>query len=348
MTPLAPTDSVDTHDAISERAADFLERRRFEEWSDANQAELDAWIAESFLHRAAYLRVEGAVTYTQHLAAVHAFKMGPKLPQLAPGSGRKLNYRRFVFPILAAASIGLFAAIGIPLANYLLQSPVRTFTTDVGGRTLLRFADGTEFELNTDTAVRYRMTNRERIVWLDKGEVWFHVAHNPKNPFAVVVGKHQIADIGTEFLIRRGSSRIEVALLAGGAALSTDGVQTAMLRPGDDAIAASISVSVTRKTAQELADKLAWRHGLLVFRNAELADAVREINRYYTTKLVIADSSIADLKFTGEIKDDNLEGFLYLAQSVMKLHVDRQGKEILLSREVPEKAKRAARAAHSL
>jgi transmembrane sensor len=335
-------------DAISLRAADFFEQRRFGEWTDADQAELDAWIAESFLHRAAYLRVKGIVAYTEHLAAVHTFKVGPNSNEAASHGDGKFLGRWLVLPLLAAASIILSITLGIPFVSSLMQPPDRTYSTEVGGRTLLKFADGTEIDLDTDTVVRFRMTNQERTVWLEKGEGWFHVAHNAANPFNLIVGKHRVVDLGTEFLVRRGSDRMEVALLNGRASLNAEGGPIAMLTPGEDAIVTPVSVSVTRKTQQELADELAWRRGALVFRSTRLADAVREVNRYNQTKLVIADPSIADLKFTGEIRNDNFEGFLHIAQSMMKLRVDREGNQILISRGQRDETKRAAGVKRSL
>jgi transmembrane sensor len=213
-----------------------------------------------------------------------------------------------------------------------MEPPDRTYSTDVGGRTLLSFADHTQIELNTDTLVRYRMTSKERTVWLEHGEAWFHVAHDAANPFAVVIGRHRVTDLGTEFLVRRGADGMEVALLKGRAALSTEGAQTATLRPGDDAFATRVSMSVIRRTPQELADELAWRRGVLAFRNTSLAEVVREFNRYNTTKLVIADPSIAGEKISADLKTDDYEGFLQLAQAVFNLRADREGKVIVISR----------------
>jgi transmembrane sensor len=327
------------NDAISQRAADFFERRRFGEWNDTNRVELDAWLAESNLHRAAYLRVEGIVAYTQRLAALRP----PKAAGSVPGSNGEIMHRWFVLPFLAAASLALFAALGIPLVISLMKSPDRTYSTDVGGRTLLSFADHTQIELDTDTVVRFRITGEERTVWLERGEAWFNVSHNAANPFTVIVGKHRVTDLGTEFVVRRGSNGMEVALLNGRAMLNTEDMPSTMLTPGDDAVATPISVSVTRKTQQELADALAWRQGMLVFRNTRLSDVVREFNRYNDTKLVISDPSIAGVKITVELKTDHYQDFLQLAQTMLNLRVDRKGNDILLSRKSPEKMKRTAR-----
>ena len=327
-------------DAISRRAADYFQRRRFWDWSESDQAELDAWLAESFLHRVAYLRVEGIVARTAELAALDSSEAAGD----AAVARSRFPYRRFLLPLLVAASVALFAGYGIPFVTSLLQPPDRIDSTDVGGRTILSFADRTQIELNTNTAVRLRMTTAERIVWLEKGEAWFHVTHDAAHPFTVIVGGHRITDLGTEFLVRRDADNVDVTLLTGRASLSTEGTQTATLNPGEEAVATPATLSITRKTPEELADELAWRRGVLVFRDTRLADAVREINRYNTIKLVIADPSIADVRFNGKVKNDDLEDFLDLAQVAMKLRTDRQGNDIFLSRAVPGKAGRAAHA----
>jgi len=339
MTTPGPATASEMHDANAPSAAVYLERQRFGEWSDSDQIELDAWLAESLLHRIAYLRLERIVTYTQHLGAIHAFRD----PQ--PNDG-KIAWRKYLFPFLAVAALALLAVLGVPLLTFLTQPSDQTFSTAIGDHTLLKFADGTEIELNTDSAIRYRMTTHERTVWLEKGEAWFHVAHNTANPFAVVIGSHRIVDLGTEFVLRRDPDHIEVTLLNGRAALSTDGLQTAMLKPGDDAIATSFSISVTRKSPGELADELAWRRGILVFRNSQLADVVREFNRYNTTKLVIADPAIADRKITANAQLNDYESFLQFAEAELKLRVDREGGTIIISSGKPEAKRRVVHIKH--
>jgi transmembrane sensor len=338
MTEPGQTTPAESRDAIEARAADFLHRRRVHRWSEADQVELNAWLDESTFHRVAYLRLVAGEALIEKVAELRA----PTPRRLI--SNRRL---RFMMPFLASAvSLGLIAVLGIAAERYFLQPADRTYSTEVGGRTLLSFADRTQIELDTDTVLHFRMTGEERTVWLEKGEAWFHVSHDASRPFNVIVGRHRITDLGTEFLVRSASDGMEVALLKGRAALSTEGAQTATLAPGDDAIATAVSMTVTRKTQQELADALAWRRGVLVFRNTTLADAVREFDRYNATRIVIADPSIAELKFSAEIKTENYEDFLNIAQTLLKLRVDREGNDILISR-AEGKTKRAVRATHS-
>jgi transmembrane sensor len=333
--PVAPS-----QDAITQRAAEFFQHRRFWGWSDVDQAELDKWLAESDFHRVAFLRLESGVGRISAAVALH-----PSMPPMPRLSG---VHRRFMLPLLAAASVVLAATLGIPFVRDLMQPPDRVFATNVGGRALLKFADGTEVELNTDTAVRYRMTTQERTIWLDKGEAWFRVAHNAADPFAVVAGGHRITDLGTEFVVRETGS-LDVVLMKGRAQLSSNipSAPVAVLVPGDEAVATPASTTITQRTQQELADELAWQRGVLVFRNTRLADVVREFNRYNETKLVIADPSIAGLKFTAEVKTGNFEGFLQLVQTALNLRVNREGDDILIFRgaeQTEQTTKRAVRA----
>ncbi len=336
MKTFDPAGQGTAHDAVSERAAEFWERRRFGGWNRADQAELDAWLAESTFHRVAYLRVEAIAARTDRIAAARTSevgKVGVAPHSSAPGGGGKFQYWRFVLPLLAAASIALFAVLGIPFVKALMEPPDRIFATNTGGRATLKFTDGTEIELNTDTAVRYRMTTQERKVWLEKGEAYFRVAHNAANPFTVEADGRRVTDLGTEFLVR-ATGNLDVVLVKGRAQVASDkpGAAAAMLIPGDEAVSTPIGTFVTKRTPQELADELAWRRGVLVFRNAPLVDVVREFNRYNEVKLVIVDPSIAHLKFSAELTTDDYADFLQLAQSVLKLHARRDGNRILLSR----------------
>lgn len=338
MTTRTPQPAADSHDAIAKQARYYFERRRFGEWSENDQAQLAAWLDESFLHRAAYLRLEGAAAYTDHLAAVHIFNVAETSAEPA-----KREWKRWlIFPALAAASLALIAAIGVLYLHAPTEPPIRAFATNVGGRAALKFGDGTEIELNTDTAVRYRMTSDQRIVWLDRGEAYFRVKHDAANPFSVIAAGHRITDLGTEFLVRDEKEGVDVALIKGSAQLRSEapGSSETTLKLGDEAIATPQSTVITRKTLAELSDELAWRQGILVFRKTRLSDAVREFNRYNDTKLVVGDPSIANLTFSAEIKTNRYDDFLRLAQSVLNLRVIRAGNTITILpavRELPKK-----------
>lgn len=316
--------SVDPHAEIEAQAAEFLQRRRFGNWSGTDSTELDAWLKAAHANRVAFLRLEAGLRRVERLAALRSTKRERKL---------RVPALRFFVPYIASATaLSLVVVGGLMAARYFLRPADRTFSTDVGGHALIDFADGTQMALNTDTLLRVRMTSEERTVWLERGEAYFRVAHNAAHPFAVVVGRHRVADLGTEFAIRRNPDGLEVELVKGRAALISEGAHTATLTPGDDVVATATSMSVTQKTPQELADELAWRRGVIVLRHTRLDEAAREFNRYNRTKLVIADPAIAGMTIGGNFKTTNLEDFLRLTETVLDLRATREGDDILLSR----------------
>ena len=308
---------------IDARAAEWIEQRNFGEWSDADQAALEAWLAESIAHRVAFVRLDTGWRQTERLTVLRPFTSEQVEPR-----GRK------GFFISIAAVLALAAMLGAGALNYIAQPHDRIYATGVGGHETIAFADGTKIELNTDTVLRARMTTSERTIWLDKGEAYFRVHHDAKMPFTVVASGHRVTDLGTSFLVRRDRDQLEVALLEGRVrfGVASTRAKTSLLKPGDDVVATAEAVSLTHETPATLAGKLTWRRGVVVFKDTALADAVRELDRYNGQKLVVADPSIAHRKISGTIPAKDIEGFIRVVRDVLGLHVQNDGNEVVITR----------------
>jgi transmembrane sensor len=313
---------------IQLRAAEWIaERHEAGEWTGEDQAALDAWLAESPAHLLAYWRLDAAWNRTHTFSEAR----GPVLEERA----------RIGLPLLMkiAAAFAVLAVIGLAGVRYAMLPHDRTYSTPVGGHETVSFADGSRIELNTNTVLRARMTTDQRLVWLEKGEAYFQVKHDPAHPFIVMAGDHRVTDLGTKFTVRRDTGKLEVAVMQGrvwldetGKAKNPHAPQTAMLTPGDFATATPDSISVTRKSQSQLQGSLSWRHGVLVFKYATLAAAVAEFNRYNSEQLVIADPQIAKLTIVGTFPDNQVEAFIDAAQTIFGLKVKPHGNEIVITR----------------
>jgi transmembrane sensor len=191
-------------------------------------------------------------------------------------------------------------------------------------------------ELNTNTVLRARMTTQERVVWLDKGEAFFQIKHDPAHPFVVMAGDHRVTDLGTQFMVRRDPGRMEVAVIQGRVTFDRPDAptrsQVALLMPGDVATATAEGMRVTKAADKVLTNELAWRSGLLVFDKTTLADAAAQFNRYNRIKLVIADPAAALVTIDGTFKVHNIGDFTHLAQAVLGLRIAIHGDEVVISR----------------
>jgi len=308
---------------IEARAAEFLQRRRFWNWSAEDDAALESWLSQSVLHRVAYLRLEAGLDRIERLAA------------LAPAESKQARAPFIPMMLRIAAVLGVVAVAGVAAANYFLRPHDRVFSTPLGGHETVSFADGSEIELNTATSLRARMTTEERIVWLDRGEAFFHIKHDPLHPFVVMVGDHRVTDLGTEFLVRRSPRKLEVTVVQGQVSLDTpDGLSRShavLLTPGDVATASAGKVSVATATTRDLANELSWRHGVLIFDNATLGDAAAEFNRYNRQKLIVADPAASSMTIVGTFRTSDMILFAHAARDALGLSIAAKGDDIVIS-----------------
>jgi len=312
---------------IRARAAEWiLAQRTGESWTAEDQACLDAWLAESPAHAIAYWRLDETWERTNRLAALKGSL--PGVPE-----ARK---RHAPLVMKAAAAFAVAAMLGT-LAVYVgLKPGVKTYATPVGGREVVSFADGTKIELNTDTVIRARMTTESRMVWLDRGEAYFQVKHDAAHPFMVMIGGRRVTDLGTKFAVRRRPDRLQVTVVQGRVRIDAPNAfatkQTAMLTPGDVATATPQSLSIVHTSQSIIGQQLGWRHGMLVFRQATLASAAAELNRYNAKKIVIADPVAARFTIGATFPVNGVEAFTRLAKEVFALRVDDKGNEFVISR----------------
>ncbi|HTO40796.1 MAG TPA: FecR domain-containing protein [Rhizomicrobium sp.] len=312
---------------VRAHAAQWLERRVSEDWSQKDQAELDAWLSESATHKVAYMRVCAAWNKADRIVVLQKppFRPAPFSPHKGALSA---SFR-------VAAALIVFAAIAMGAVEYFSKPDGTTYVTAIGGQKTITLTDGTRIELNTDTSLRVALKGSQRSVVLDRGEAFFKVTHDTARPFTVTVGNHRVIDLGTEFVVRRNPDGVKVALVEGRAQFErTDGAASkfAVLTPGDIVIATADTFTVTRKPVRELKEALAWRHGALIFFHTSLAQAAEELNRYNAQKIVIADADVAQLKINGTFPANDVRLFGRVAHVVLGVNVENKDGEVVISR----------------
>jgi transmembrane sensor len=312
---------------VRARAAEWLERRVGDGWGDDDQAELDAWLAESATNKVAYMRVSAAWSKADRLVVLNTPAFGP-----ASSAPRKGN---LAAPFRVAAALIAVSAIGLGTAQYLSKPDGTVYSTAVGGHKAITLSDGTRIELNTNTSLRIALKDNRRNVVLEKGEAFFQVTHDTSRPFAVTVGNHRITDLGTEFVVRQEPGEVKVSLLEGRAQfenIGAAGSKHAVLAPGDVVVATAGDFRVARKPVRELDESMAWRHGSLIFFHTSLADAAKEINRYNEQKVVVADGDAARLKINGTFPVNDVRLFGRVAHVVLGVNVENKDGDVVISR----------------
>ena len=80
--------------------------------------------------------------------------------------------------------------------------------------------------------------------------------------------------------------------------------------------------------------RLAWQRGLIIFEDEALQDALNEIDRYTTTKFVLADEKVRRVRIDGSFRTGDVEGLLSSLKNKFRVDWkrDAQGRVVLSSR----------------
>lgn len=214
--------------------------------------------------------------------------------------------------------------------------------TAVGEQRTLTLEDGSRIFLNTDTRVAVRYTGNERRILLEHGEVLFEVAPKPGRPFVVAAGDTRIQALGTSFVVRRDASQLAVTLVDGKVSVASDSPSkpnpprpnavtepARVLNPGD-------RLTLTAKHEPALdrppIDKVtAWQRGQVAFDNVPLQDAVDEMNRYSTKKLVVVQERAGELLIGGVFRSGDGISFAQAMAATYRLQITEEDSRIILS-----------------
>jgi transmembrane sensor len=321
MSPTRQNDSVMSEEVRAE-AATWIARLRDERRGPDVETDLRKWLGESDEHRRAFNRM----TRVWELAG--NIRMRPRADVSALRAGRS----RFS-PWAAAAAAALALVV---IASLYWRDNV--FTTAVGQQRVRVLRDGTRVALNTDTRIEMNYDEHARRVRLVRGEARFDVSKHPTWPFLVSVGGQEIRALGTSFIVRHDNDqdlsitlvngRISVAPIAGTGEAPPEAPQ--VLVPGQ-----RLLISQHRAPAvdrPELSRVTAWERGRVEFDATPLEDATTEMNRYTTTRVVVPDAEVAQLRIGGVFRAGDSDEFVKIVTAALGLRADRNGEDIVLSR----------------
>ena len=324
---------------IEKEAAGWLARKDAG-WSTADEAALESWLAESTAHRVAFLRLNAAWGRADRLAALGSpsSQVAAVVEDGAEQAHAPSNWGKWPRFAVAAALTALAIGSLIGVSVFTGQGVARsTYQTEVGGREFIPLADGSRVELNTDTRLRTSVSKAHRMVWLDRGEAYFEIAHDTSRPFVVVAGLRRVTVLGTKFSVRRDGDDVQVKVIEGRVAVDSlvdadhpAPTSVGAVRGGQVMIVKEESALVMARSVATLHDELSWRQGLLVMDQWTLAQAASEFNRYNRTKMTIAPS-VADMRLGGSFEAANVEAFARLLHEGFGLKVQLNNDQIVVS-----------------
>lgn len=297
MNRLSDIDALDIEasDSIDAQAASWFARNG-NEASRADRKAFAAWQAVP-AHARAYAEFE---QLWADLAQLQQLNKPMPLPQREPSLWR---------PALAVAAALLCAVLATPLG-----APRELYHTQIAtqakGMRMLNLPDGSTLYVNANTRSRVDFNAHQRILHLDKGQLYIEVAADKERPLYVQAGESNVRVVGTGFDVRRGQQQLVVSVAHGQVAFETDGKSPVTLLGTRQRAAYNYAKGTLQQqtlSAEEVAD---WRSGHLSFRNRELAGLIDELSLYRPQQPLQVNKAVAQLKVSGNLDVNDPDALL--------------------------------------
>lgn len=297
MNRLSDIDALDIEasDSIDAQAASWFARNRSEA-GRADRKAFAAWQATP-AHARAYAEFE---QLWADLGQLQQLNKPLPLPKRKPSVWR---------PALAVAA----ALVSAVLATH-LGAPRELYHSQIAahakGMRTLNLPDGSTLYVNANTRVRVEFSAHQRILHLDKGQLYIEVAADKERPLYVQAGEANVRVVGTGFDVRRSQQQLVVSVAHGQVAFEPDAKSPVTLLGAQQRATFSYAKGTVQQqtlTAEEVAD---WRSGHLSFRNRDLASLIDELSLYRPQPPLQVSKAVAQLKVSGNLDVNDPDALL--------------------------------------
>ncbi|WP_333837436.1 FecR family protein [Novosphingobium sp.] len=309
----------DDLDPLMKEALQWLVRLTSGSATTADAREFEAWRAQGAAHEEAFreaatFRKTVRAMNLSHPAALRAANVTPIRPRPRP----VLMNRR---AMLAGSGAIAASAAAVMVANPPLglwpsfAELTADYRTGQGERRDVKLAGGASIDLNARSALS--VINDGHGISLVSGEAFVDLPETAR-PFLARAGGEHFASQGGTFNIRTSERETCVTCLSG-AITRESGGGSQDLRPGEQLVASpSGETRVVRVDPERISG---WRQGLLVFRNTPLAEAVEDINRYRSARIILTSNDIGRRQVNGIFHTDQIENAVAQIQQLLHLGV---------------------------
>ncbi len=291
--------------------------------SDGDKARLAEWLVASPDHVRAFQAMEALWRETAEYgdgldpdSAVVALFPGMRNRHERPGIGLFRRVRRLALSHAMKLAAGMLLAMLVG-AYFLIGSNAglpwtendTLYQTAVGESRLIKLADGSVIELNTDSRVAVVFNAQTRQIRLERGEAYFIVAKDKARPFTVSTEDAFVRAVGTEFNVKSLGRQLAVTVIEGKVIVGADQGQAQgkawrhSLERNQQLIVKQAANATRQQTlltnAIDTKSLVAWRERKLIFDATPLHSVIADFNRYNDTRLEIIDPEIAEIAISG-------------------------------------------------
>ena len=307
---------------IDDQAAAWAAKQLSGAFTKTDESSLKEWLDADPRHSIA-LAEYIAIAEASALAGAAGGKQRPANDERGVNAPPQRRWLQYGAPAIAAS---LFAAFFFFTANQNPSPRIERFATTLGETRDVSLPDGTMVTLNTDTVLTYSVTRGERRAHIERGEVFFDVAHDEARPFIVDAGDARATVLGTSFTVRKTADKSVVCVLSGVVAVSpaieNTGLEPLRLEAGQT-VAVTSTGAFSAINAFDTNIAATWRHGYLYFDQTPLENVVTDLNRYFSPKIELGDAVLGAAPVSGRIELDDQDVAIRAISVALSLEADR-------------------------
>ena len=229
---------------------------------------------------------------------------------------------------LAAAVLLL---IGVASVIYLFSLGSETYiiqnTSSVNRIQVL--PDSTIVYIHPGSEIAYKSSySKERSLTM-KGQAFFDVKRNPKNPFTITVGQSTVQVLGTSFNVDDDSSHFVVTVASGKVSVQTQGQTLVILEKGERA-SYDKSVSTMRKQINDDINYDSWKTKQLHFEHTPFSEVIATLEEYFDVTITFDKTKAGNVTYTSDFNDPTLQEVLSEMKDVLDINYTESGKQITI------------------
>ena len=256
------------------------------------------WLKASPQHAAAWARVEKLQRQWAMIAPKAA------LSSLDAARAQRRDVLKILGMLLAVGSGTWLAAGQVPYRSMLAEH-----RTGFRERRSLRLDDGSQLELNTDTALDIHFDAKQRVIRLHQGEILIQTAKDPEQrPFIVQTEDGSVRALGTRFSVRQLPEHTRVGVLQSAVEIRPLELihQPLRLETGQQVTFDSNAIGRVQPLP---AASTAWVQGMLSVDDWRLGDFIEELGRY-RPGVLRCTTAVQNLRISGAFRIDDTDTVL--------------------------------------
>ncbi len=182
------------------------------------------------------------------------------------------------------------------------------YEAGISGQRKIALPDGSFLTLKPGARLRLDkgFNQSDRILSLERGEVYFDVRSLPSKPFVVNMGSSSVRDIGTLFTIYMLKDSIEVSVLSGRVRFTKN--STAETRELSEGMALSFNTAGARFGEYTYTGMIGdSSRNLLKFDNSPLAEVIGVLQSMSGKTIILGDTTLVEKRLTARLDGETFE-----------------------------------------